>query len=151
MFHDYQEALWPSENSPIFNTWTCTYFKKETGKKLAWKMGFTTLSQDSHDTHLLTAFLLPLFSINSSTLNIAVWQLMQRLNPFLDLLKLFSQAPWFLRDLNKLFQKGKGKSSELVVAVHRISPRLLVLLFTSVTLQWASPRQISFGFIFLCG
>ena len=67
MFHHYQAALWPSRNPQISIPWTCTSFKKETGKKLAWKLGFTTLSQDSHDTHLLTAFPSP-FSIKCSTL-----------------------------------------------------------------------------------
>lgn len=55
-FHHYQAALWLSKNPQISIPWTSTPFKKETGNKLAWTLGFITLSQDSHDTRLLTAF-----------------------------------------------------------------------------------------------
>lgn len=44
--------------------------------------------------------LLPQFSVNCSTPKSTVCQLMQRINPFLHLLKLFSQSPWLQRTLN---------------------------------------------------
>lgn len=56
---------------------------------------------------------------------------MQRVNPFLELFKLFSQAPDCRGLWTSCFQGGRGKWRGWFAAVSSISPKVLVLLLCS--------------------